>query len=311
MDIGERVNPAAPPAMISGTLVAADGCRLRWGIWPAGGEGPREMVLLLGGRTEFLEKYEETAADLNLRGFDAVGFDWRGQGGSCRMLPDRRKGHVDSYDAYIDDLDLFFDRIVVSRSPGPVGVVAHSMGAHIVLRYLRERPGRFRWALLVSPMVDLRLGPLAGKAARGMARLATVLGGAGAFVPWAGRSQQPDRRFEGNRLTSDRRRFARDLQLEKERPGLAVGGITFGWLSATFRSIDTLRSPGYPEGIRAPVCIVGAGAERIVSLRAQRRLCRRLACGRFVLIAGARHEILREVDGVRSRFWEIFDRFTG
>ena len=177
MDIDERVNPRVHAAMMSGTFTAEDGCRLRWGMWPADGAKRREAILLLGGRAEFLEKYEETAAGLNLRGFDAVGFDWRGQGLSCRMLPDRRKGHVDSYDAYIDDLDTFLNRVAAFRSAAPVGVVAHSMGAHIVLRHLRERPGRFRWAVLVSPMVDLRWGPLAGGAVRALVRLAIGLGG--------------------------------------------------------------------------------------------------------------------------------------
>ncbi|MGD8369360.1 MAG: alpha/beta hydrolase [Desulfobacterales bacterium] len=311
MDIDERVNPRVHSAMVSGILKAADGCRLRWASWSARGQNPRGMVVLLGGRAEFLEKYEETAAALNQRGFDAVGFDWRGQGMSCRMLPDRRKGHVDSYDDYIDDLDLFFERVAAPRSSGPVGVVAHSMGAHVVLRYLRDHPGRFRWAMLVSPLVDLRLGPLAGGALRILVRAAMALGGSSACVPGGGRHLQPGRAFGGNRLTSDPRRFASDLRLLQEKPALAVDGITFGWLSATFRSIDTLCSPGYPEGIRTPVCIVGGGAERIVSLRAQNRICRRLAVGRYVLIPGARHEILRETDAVRRRFWEIFDRFTG
>jgi lysophospholipase len=160
-------------------------------------------------------------------------------------------------------------------------------------------------------MVDLRLGPLAGVAVRCLVRLALALGGSGAYVPGVGRHQQPGHGFDGNRLTSDPRRFARDLQRLDENPDLAVGGVTFGWLSATLKSIRTLHACGYAEKIRTPVCIVGAGSERIVSLQAQRRLCRRLCCGRYRLIPGARHEILREVDGVRRRFWEIFDRFTG
>ena len=47
-------------------LEAPGGVRLRAANWPRGDRG---CVLLLHGRTEFIEKYLETAAALQARGF--------------------------------------------------------------------------------------------------------------------------------------------------------------------------------------------------------------------------------------------------
>ena len=50
---------------------------------------PKGTVLILGGRGEFMERYFETMNDLMRRGFAVASFDWRGQGGSDRLLPTR------------------------------------------------------------------------------------------------------------------------------------------------------------------------------------------------------------------------------
>ena len=53
---------------------------------------PRGVCLLLNGQTEFIEKYFEVIDELRGRGFSVVTFDWRGQGGSDRLLPDPPQG---------------------------------------------------------------------------------------------------------------------------------------------------------------------------------------------------------------------------
>jgi alpha-beta hydrolase superfamily lysophospholipase len=55
--------------------------------------------------------------------------------------------------------------------------------------------------------------------------------------------------------------------------------------------------------------MVGAGRDRVVSLRAQRRMVARLPRARYVEILRARHEILMEKDTFRSAFWDYFDGF--
>ena len=153
------------PGPIDGTNVrigyftTADGTAIRNALWSPESKNPRGSVVLLGGRKEFLEKYTETAADLNQRGFAVFGFDWRGQGLSSRMLPDRLKGFVRNYDDYVQDLEEFFQRVVQPEAVRPIYLLAHSMGGHVALRYLHRQPADIDKAVLVAPMLDINTKP--------------------------------------------------------------------------------------------------------------------------------------------------------
>src|SRR5579872_7265056 len=79
---------------------------------PAPDVPARGTCVLLNGQTEFIEKYFEVIDELRGRGFCVVTFDWRGQGGSDRLLPDRRKSHIDDFAAYDQDLDAVMRQVV-------------------------------------------------------------------------------------------------------------------------------------------------------------------------------------------------------
>ena len=53
------------------------------------------------------------------RGFDVVSFDWRGQGGSERLLRNPKKGHVRRFSDYHLDLDAAFAEMEARSSPKP------------------------------------------------------------------------------------------------------------------------------------------------------------------------------------------------
>lgn len=294
-----------------GTIETHDRQTLRCGVWPCGRDVHCGSVLLLGGRSEFMEKYGETIADLHRRGLDVFSFDWRGQGLSSRLTDDRLQGFVASYDDYVRDLEVVVERLVRPVARTPLMVLAHSMGGHVALRYLRDHPGIVDRAVLVSPMIDILPGGMLRRAARLLTRLAIRVRLDRTYMIGHGPESMEDRRFRGNRLTSDPVRFKVGHAAIAAKPELALGGITYGWLAATFDSIDLLHRDGYPEGIQTPIQMVGGVADRVVSIHAQRNLCRRIPDCRFRQIDGARHEILMETDAIRRDFWEIFDTFAG
>lgn len=268
-------------------------------------------VLLLNGRGEFMEKHLETVRELNDRGLDVYGLDWRGQGGSSRELQNSHKGYVRRYEDYLDDLSVF-DRDIFQRRAGfPKVVLAHSMGGHIVLRYLCEHPGAAQRAVLTSPMIDVHTAPLPPRMARIMARVAVYGGLSTRYCPGAGDYAFERIRFKNNRLTSDAGRFWDEHTEMQKKPRLALGGVTWGWLAATFQSIDRLTGAGVPERLKTPVLMLCAQDDRVVSVRAQRSLALRMPDCRFVPIPGARHEILKETDTIRKLFWKEFDAFVG
>ena len=111
---------------------------------------PRTIVCW-GEGPNSLKNTRETVDQLLARKLDVVTFDWRGQGLSDRILPNRYKGYVASYEDYLKDLTNFMDRHV-SKSDRPVVMLAHSMGGHIALRYLHDNPDRVEKAVLTSPL---------------------------------------------------------------------------------------------------------------------------------------------------------------
>ena len=289
-------------------MTTSDNQYIRYGIWDSHNEKTKGSVILLNGRKEFMEKHAETIGELNKRCFDVYSLDWRGQGLSSRMLANRHKGFINNYGSYINDLNLFVRKIVQPQAAIPLVILAHSMGGHIVLRFIHEYPEIADKVVLVSPMIDILTWPLPGWWVRLMAKVAIKVGLDHAYI--IGSSDYTVEDFKGNRLTSDPERFKDENKAISENPDLALGGVTYGWLWATFESIDILTDPGFARKITSPILLVSAGCDRVVSVNAQKTICSLLPNCNFTKITGARHEILKETDAIRSIFWNEFDRFT-
>jgi lysophospholipase len=289
-------------------MITPDRRSIRYGTWHIPNEKRKGSILLLSGRSEFLEKYSETIGELNQKGFDVYSFDWRGQGLSSRMLANRHKGFIDNYDVYLNDLHLFFDTIVTPECVHPIIIIAHSMGGHIALRFLHDHPGTVDMAVLTAPMIDIFRSNLSRWFIKQVSRIAVKAGLSHAYAIGAG--DYTDDKFNGNDLTSDPVRFTDAINAIEKNPDLALGGVTYGWLSATLASIDILNQPDYAAKITTPILMVSAGEDKIVSVNAQKKICASLPNCRFVEIPGARHEIFKETDAVRSIVWREFKRFT-
>lgn len=297
-----------PPGAESRTLRAADGIKLRAMLWPKGGE--RGSMLLVPGRAEFIERYFEVIAELRERGFAVIVVDHRNHGLSGRPLDNPQKHHLRDFAPMADDLARVLETVVAADMPAPVSILAHSMGAHVALRLMHDRPDAIARAVLTAPMIGIRTLPLPGCAAAALAALACRLGFDERYAPgqkdWE--TGLPRERLR-RRLTSDADRFSDEEWQILRNPALKLGGVTFGWLDAAYRSIRLLASPGYGETIATPTLFVLAGREKVVDNAATRRFARRLPAAEVVEIDKAMHEILRERDTLRQQFWQAFDRF--
>ena len=298
----------APSGAMFEVIAAADGWPLRVASWAARGE-VRGTAILVHGRREFIEKYYETVADLLDRGYAVVTMDWRGQGLSGRLLADRQKGHITSFDTFVSDLSCLV-RWAMARFSGPYLLIGHSMGGHVVMRYLGEQPANIAAAVVVAPMTAISFYPLPEAVARLMTQAACGLGFAERYAPVQGPYSPAARRAEAGLLTSDLDRLEDEIVACEAYPDLALGGITYGWLQAALYSIDILRSPNYAEAISVPMLAITAGCDRVVKNRDTRRFIRRLQQGRLIDIPDARHEIFKERDDLRAWLWAAFDGFT-
>lgn len=293
-----------------GYFKTADHLKIRWALKKAAVGKERGTVLLVGGRTEFIEKYSEVAEDLAARGFMTFSMDWRGQGGSSRLLSNPQKGHVGHFEDYLDDLHQFVTEIVSPAATLPLVLLAHSMGGHLGLRYIQQFPRVFERAVLSSPMVDIAFPRPMMAPVRILCRLMVSAGYKDTYAPGTGDYVKRAQRFTGNRLTSDRKRFERTVRWIRSRSELALSGVTFGWLDAAFNSIQEAAAPGRVEAVDIPFLVICALKDTVVSVQAQQQLCRRNPLCRLVTVEDGRHEILMETDDNRRRFWAAFDRFV-
>jgi lysophospholipase len=248
--------------------------------------------------------------ELRARGFAVAALDWRGQGGSTRALSDATKAHVGDFAEYDEDLATFLDQVVKPISGKPPFALAHSMGAHILLRALHDRPGIFSAAAMTAPMLRAGTRGFPPWLARFVCAMQNLGGHADDWV-WGMAARDPLRMaFEDNRVTSDRTRFARAQAALVADSDIRLAGPTWGWLQAAYRSMARVTAPGYAEAISTPILIAGAGRDRIVETRTTREFARRLPHGTYVEIEDAEHEILMESDPIRARFWSAFDSFA-
>jgi lysophospholipase len=291
-------------------IVTPGGARLRTATFAAAaGAGERGVCVLLHGQTEFIEKYAEVIGELQARGFCVATFDWRGQGMSSRALADTRKSHIRDFKEYDEDLATFLEQVVKPIGAGAPLALAHSMGAHILLRTLHDRPRALRAAVLSAPMLAVSTRGYPAWFASGATALMNAVGRSEDWVLGMEARDPLRMAFEANLVTSDRRRFQRQQDLIAKNPDIRLAGPTWGWLKAAEASMARVMAPGYAEAIETPVLVCGGGKDRIVLTDAERAFAKRMPHGTYVEFEDSEHEILMENDSIRMRFWKAFGEF--
>jgi lysophospholipase len=312
----ELVSLAKNPVPSGGTVGSFrgyDGAELRYARWDATRMPRRGTVCLFGGRAEFIEKYFEVIADLRRRGFAVATMDWRGQGGSQRMLPNPRKGYVRGFWEYDRDLIRFMKDIVLPDCPPPFIGLGHSMGGNILLRNATMPGLWFERIVLTAPMIAIaeRCLGTTPKRAAAYAEVASLLGLSTAYVVGGSDGLVTDQKFEGNGLTSDYERWVRNKAVLDLDPSLGLGSPTVGWFRAALRSCRHIASLGFPSRINVPLLMFAAGNDSVVSTRAIEDFAVLAKVSSCILMPGSQHEILQENDAVRTRFWAAFDAYLG
>lgn len=289
-----------PADMAISHWAAADGWKLRrFTILP--GEAPCGSLLFLGGRGDFFEKYLEAIEHWQGAGWRVDGFDWRGQGGSGRMLADPLICHLEGFDPLLADLAAFVAQWR-AEAPGPHVVAGHSMGGHLALRLLAADPEAFDGAVLMAPMTGIAARPLPPLALAGLSRLACALGLARKPL-WRG-----DIGNVGGRMTSCPDRVADKIWWKQSVPAIASGPPSWGWLRAAFASIAALKTADLSR-VCLPILALASRRDPVIHVPSLKRAIKRLPDARLELLDGTSHELLREADAMRVPVLERIDDF--
>lgn len=303
-------NPV-PTGAISGHFKGYDGTALRFARWQSTSTRKKGTVCLFTGRSEFIEKYLEVVADLRRRGFAVSIMDWRGQGGSQRMLKNTHKGHVRNFAEYEKDVHCFMREVVLPDCPPPYFALAHSMGGHILMRLATEQNSWFDRIVLVSPMfqLDADMLPISQKLVGYTVELLSLFGAREKYIPGGNDTTWDEEPFEGNPLTSDETRYMRAQAILETAPELGIGSPTVSWMQAACRSMAEVADLEFPSRVHIPVLMIAAGSDKIVSTSFTEDFAIRLKVGSHLVIPRARHEILQERDELRLQFWAAFDAY--
>lgn len=226
---------------------------------------PRAALLLVHGIAEHSGRYEHVGEAFAAAGIDTLSFDLRGHGESGG-----RRGHVDSFDDFLDDVaDLLEQR----RDLGvPVVLLGHSLGGLIASTAVVRGRAAPDLLILSAPALDADVP--------GWQKV--VASAAGRFFP----TLSIPNSFDGTRLSRDDAVGAayRDDPLRTTVASARLGSSVFGAMTATSAAIDAITMPTY---------VLHGTDDRLVPVAATAGF-ESLPNATRVVYDGLRHECLNE-----------------
>jgi len=288
----------APDGGVAYWLDTDDGVRIRVGVW---NEGTRGTVLLMPGRTEYIEKYGLVVGDLQDRGYATIVVDWRGQGLADRLLDDPDMGHVLKFADYQRDVAAMVQAARELEMPQPYYMLSHSMGGCIALRSLLEGL-EVKASVFSAPMWGILIGPLMRPLARGIAWTAGTVGMGNKYAPGtSAESYVATAPFEDNLLTTDPDIYAMMKEQVAAHLRFALGGPSMNWLFEALTETRNLMAMAAPK---VPALTFLGSNERIVDTAAVSKRMQGWPDGRLERVEGAEHEVLMEWPEIRTRLMD-------
>jgi alpha-beta hydrolase superfamily lysophospholipase len=272
-------------------FAGADGLELIGECTPArvdAGQPPRAVVALVHGISEHSGRYFWVVTQLTGARFAACTFDLRGHGQSAG-----RRGHIDSWSQYRDDLGAYLEQ-VKARHPGiPIFIYGHSLGALIVAEYVLFHPEGLA-GMIVS---GIPLRPV------GVAKLPLVLLARGLSRIWP--TFAVSLGVGGSRLSRD----PEIVRAYNKDPMVHHTG-TARWGTETLAAIDRVKSR--MAEIRLPILILHGGADPVNSVQGSRDLYEGVSSAdkELKVYPGGMHEphndvnrdeVMKDVEGWLSR----------
>jgi alpha-beta hydrolase superfamily lysophospholipase len=128
---------------LNGTFSSKDGTSIYWKAWLPDG-APKALIHLIHGYAEHIDRYGNVVNELIPAGYAVFGNDHRGHGKS-----QGRRGHVSSFQEFIDDERQFALEVIKTQFPDPpYFVLGHSMGSLIAMNYVAQYPDGIKGLIL-------------------------------------------------------------------------------------------------------------------------------------------------------------------
>jgi alpha-beta hydrolase superfamily lysophospholipase len=260
------------PRHEEGFFAAKGNLRLYWESDAPDGE-PKAVFGVVHGFGDHLGRYRALKDSLLTQGFAVHAFDFRGHGRS-----DGKRGHVDAFADYLDDLSRFVERVRAAAATRPIFLVAHSMGALISLMSLSRGAVGFRGAVVTSPYLALNFDPPRVKllAAKVLDRVLPSL-------------------TLGNELKDEQ--LSRDVAWQKSTRADPLYGrvVSSRWFTESIRAQNEVQKSG--GAVKLPLLMLCGAEDPIASTPTSRRFFESIASTdkQYKEYPGMRHEVLNEL----------------
>lgn len=199
---------------------------------------PSRTVIIVHGTSEHGARYDHVARRFVSAGWNVVVADLRGHGRSGGIPT-----HVNAFDEYLNDLDLLWRHFQLQ--PERTALLGHSFGGLVSSRYAQTRPDQMRVAVLMSPLMALKV------------EVNPVIYALGLFASLVA----PKTRFQSRIDPADTTRNHAMLQLREHDP-LMHRSITAGWFFEMKRALKAVWRDR--NRIQAAILVMQAALDRIV-----------------------------------------------
>ena len=281
------------------TFAGVGGVKIAYRVIPAAPESkPRGGVVFVHGYSESMLKHAEIIYDLSQAGYKVFALDLRGMGESQRLLGNPQIGHVERFSDYVDDLEYFVRHLVQPHHKAPLYLAAHSLGGMVSVAMLARGNTNIKAAALSAPMFGIRTKGFPPWLVRAVVRFNIWRGAGSSYVLGSGDYDPRKDNVRHNVVTHSLVRASRTLALYQAMPKLVVAGQSNEWIAASFQAADS--SSELASKVNVPIKIYQAAEDTIVSPEAQQAFCSKAPHCELSVVNQARHEVLQEVDAVRS-----------
>jgi lysophospholipase len=260
-------------------------------------KGSSNAVVLVGGRTEYYQKYYETLYDLQDLDYDFYVVDLLGQGTSTRYLKDSQKGHIENYEQYIQAVLEFVYSTQKEENYQRIVGMGHSTGGLVLLNAAEQDTSLFHSIVLSAPLFQIQLGWEWGS--KVLLNTIHLLGGKENYVPTTGPYTFNTPLNESKITQSEARHKVNDYFMSRN-PKLAIGGPTVQWVLTSIEECTRTREKE-AFAFQRPVYLIQPQEDQIVGLEAQNKVCNKLKQCTLFPIPNSKHEVFLEKDMYRDK----------
>jgi len=261
--------------------------------------GAKGLIVVVNGSTESLLKYGELFYDLYHHGYSVISYDHRGQGLSPHLVrANSQIAQIDNFDLYAADLNALVQQVILPGNHEKLYLLAHSMGGGVALDYLERYSSPFQAVVLSAPMLRINTSPYPESLAHLVVKFSCIIG-LGDHYSIGMHDHDPKEPFEGNKITSSKKRWEAIHRVWQTHPEAVLGGPSNDWVNQAMNRTPIIRK--HLSKIDKRVLILQAGKDQLVMNPDQDRASTQIPRARLMTFPDSKHEILTERDPIRDR----------